>query len=357
MRALLLLFLSPAVSAQPISQAVQAGEVSLTVRVMPQNPVVGDLLHLEVEVAAPKTMRIELPDNPGFIDCAEVLDHDSSSPTTTAGRTIYYESFLLDPTGPGTCHVPALSVRDDAGVLASQTLVFPIASLIPPGETAPDIRDGQNPLVPPEQHINWTFIALATLLLAAGLAWFTFAGGVERKKRLELESAEVRARRESGKELTLSPSPVPREFYSGAQPHSVPVPGRAPGPSFHALYIHGDAGGRAANRAHHVIGERTARSASGRLRLREIFRALYARRQSSGGGGMLPADHRYPREKQTTARLGSWPVHKTMAWMLLALAVASTTGMAIARPKWRAIRRSCFRASARRGPSAWCRQR
>jgi hypothetical protein len=213
MRALMLLFVAVAASAQPISQTVQAGEVSLTVRVTPQNPVVGDELHLELEVAAPKGMRIELPDNPGFVDCAEVLDHDSSSPAAAPDRTIYHENFLLDPTGPGTCHIPALGVRYDAGVLASQPIVFPIASLIPPEERKPDIHDGQTPLVLPEQHVNWTFIALATLVLAAVLVWFTFSGRRPKERRLEVESAEVRARRRLAR-LALSPSPVPREFYS-----------------------------------------------------------------------------------------------------------------------------------------------
>jgi hypothetical protein len=146
-----------------------------------------------------------MPDNPGVIDCAEVLDRES---------TPHGESFLLDPIGPGTCHIPPLAVRVGSSTIASEELVFPIASMIPPGDTSPDIRDGQTPLALPEPSVNWMVIAVGALVMLAAIAWFTFSGRQPAaEKAVALEPPEVRARRRLAR-LARQALPVPREFYT-----------------------------------------------------------------------------------------------------------------------------------------------
>jgi hypothetical protein len=176
----------------------------VTVRVTPKNPVVGDEVRLELEILAPRGVRVEMPDNPGVIDCAEVLDREP---------TEHGVSFLLDPIAPGSCHIPALAVRYGNAVIASQPIVFQIGSLVPPGDPSPDIRDGQTPLPLPEPGVNWMVIAVGALVVVAVVAWFTFGGRQPATKTVALEPAEVRARRRLAR-LAGQPAPVPREFYS-----------------------------------------------------------------------------------------------------------------------------------------------
>jgi hypothetical protein len=209
LRTLLLLFLA----FRAVAQTHPAGEVTFFVRVSPPNPVAGDEVRLELEVTAPKQVSIELPDNPGVIDCAEVTERDPPSSIADKGRVIHREAFVLDPAGPGMCHIPALAVRYGSATLASHEIVFQIASLIPPGETAPDIRDGQTPLSRPEVHIQWWFIAPAAAMLLAVLAWFTFSGRKPAARPAAQEPAEAVARRRLAR-LAQSAPPVPREFYS-----------------------------------------------------------------------------------------------------------------------------------------------
>ncbi|SPE36275.1 exported hypothetical protein [Candidatus Sulfopaludibacter sp. SbA3] len=207
-----LLSLAP-LTAQEVAKTYQAGDVTFTVRVTPKNPVVADEVRLELEVTAPKDVHIELPDNPGVIDCAAVLDRDSPSPTIKSGRMTHRESFLLDPAGPGACHIPRLGIRYGAALMASQEIVFPIGSLIPPGETSPDIRDGQAPLPLPEQNVNWTVVTVGMLVVLAAIAWFTYGGRQLAPKAVPPEPAEVLARRRLMR-LAKQRAMVPREFYS-----------------------------------------------------------------------------------------------------------------------------------------------
>ena len=204
-RALLILLCMLPVRAQQVSQTYQAGGVTFTPRVLPKNPVAGDEVRVELKVTAPGNVAIELPDNLGMIDCAGVLDRESPSS--------HAETFVLDPIGPGTCHIPALTVRYGDSTIESQAIVFPIASMIPPGETSPDIRDGQTPLTVPEEEVNWPAIVAAALVVMAAIAWFTFSGRKPVERRAAPEPAEARARRRLD-QLGQPPVPVPREFYS-----------------------------------------------------------------------------------------------------------------------------------------------
>ena len=179
---------------------------TLSVRVNPHNPVVADEVRLEFELSDPKGVRAEMPDMPGAIDCGHVVDR--VMPHVNA------VTFVVEPSGPGTCHVPPLTVRYGSTVVSSSPLEFVVASLIAPGETSPEIHDSQEPLTVPEPEFQWWPIISGAVVIVAVVLWFTFGG---RKKSVaepaaRKEPAEVLARRRLAHLAAMRP--LPREFYS-----------------------------------------------------------------------------------------------------------------------------------------------
>jgi hypothetical protein len=213
-RALLLFVLClPSVNAQDVLKTWQSGDVTLTLRVTPKSPVVADEVRLELKLIAPKDVHVEMPDAPGVIDCANVLDRESPSPEVKGGRMIHREVFLLDPIAAGTCHIPPIGVRYSGAAIASEEVSFPITSMISPDDKSPDIRDGQTPLPLAEPRFNWMVVALGTLVVLAVIAWFTFSGKPAVPAAMALEPPEIRALHRLA-ELEGQTHTVPREFYS-----------------------------------------------------------------------------------------------------------------------------------------------
>ncbi len=190
-----------------LAQTYRSGDATLTVRVTPANPVVADEVRLELRVAAPPGTRVELPDTAGNIDCAGVVDRESPDASSA--------TFVLDPTGPGTCHVPPLTVRFGNSSITTQEMVFSVVSLIPPDETTPDIRDGLDPLLPPGQdrEFAWWPAAVAGALIALAVATWSL---VSRRRTPAIpevpQTAEERTRKRLAR-LAAEPPAAARDFY------------------------------------------------------------------------------------------------------------------------------------------------
>jgi len=187
-------------------------EVKVTVT--PSNPVVGDEIRVEVQLTAAMGVRVDMPQDPGPVDCAQVLDREFPSPVTKGVRTTYRTVFVLDPMDAGTCHLRPMAAEVGDAIISSHPVEFNIASMIPPGETAPDIRDGQEPLEVTEPALNWTVAVIGLVILLVVIGWFTFSGRKPEKEVVRYETPEARARRRLAQLAAQTPALPAREFYA-----------------------------------------------------------------------------------------------------------------------------------------------
>lgn len=175
----------------------------LAVRVTPANPLVADLVQLEVETTAPRGISVELPDSVQ-LDCAAVTESADMPPRPAAGgRILYRRTFTLDLNGPGPCRVPPMTALYGENPIASPELVFHVRSALA-GEASPDIHDDLA-IVPYRKAGGgpWPAIGGAALAIVGG----TLVLLVSRHKwrTVRRERAEAYARRALS-ELTVNRS-------------------------------------------------------------------------------------------------------------------------------------------------------
>jgi len=159
-----------------LTRQVSAGDVSLSVSTSAGQIRTCDLLTLTVVVLYPDGVEIVLPREQTIATDFSVVDIREERPQLVRdNRVRVRQDWLLEPALPGVYSIKPLRVTakgPDGGesVLSSAPLTIDVLSVLPPGDTVPDLRDiapcarigtGRAPL--------WTGLALVVILVCSVL--------------------------------------------------------------------------------------------------------------------------------------------------------------------------------------------
>ncbi|MEM8678552.1 MAG: hypothetical protein AAGF97_04260 [Planctomycetota bacterium] len=165
------------------------GPVTATVSVSPEQPVIGDLVTLTVEVTAEAGVEVLMPEFGEALDRFAIIDFVPKQEVAPDGKSRWQQTYRLQPAISGPQAVPPLLIEfvdrrpgertapegQDAYELLTPRLDFEVESVIP--ETAGnELKPPLGELsLPTEQTGGWWIlggVAMGLAVAAGGLLWF-----------------------------------------------------------------------------------------------------------------------------------------------------------------------------------------
>ncbi len=188
----------------------ESGPVRARVRLEPENPRIGDPLHLDLEVIAEEGVELLMPEFGEALDRFAVVDFAPSEQIDAEGRTVSRQRYTLQASRSGSLSIPPLLIEfidrrpgrdptpegEDAYELLTERLSFEVASVLA-SDSSLDLMPARGELGPlrgPAGPI-WPWLLAGAALLAAA-APFVARGIVARRARSRQRSAYEVARAE-----------------------------------------------------------------------------------------------------------------------------------------------------------------
>ncbi len=191
-----LLLLLAAVLSSVIERVEQRGPVTATVRLEPEQPLIGDVVTFTIEVVAEPDVEILMPEFGEALDRYTILDFVPRDEITDDGKTQSVQTYRLQPATSGSQSIPPILIEfvdrragqrpapegEDAFELLTPRIDFEVQSVLPKSATvemAPPLGElpprGPSPL---KQAAWWLVI-----LLLLGLVTTPFLLAAWRKRR------------------------------------------------------------------------------------------------------------------------------------------------------------------------------
>lgn len=149
---------------------------------------VADRLRVVLEVTAPESQEVELPERSEKLGEFAVAEFRTPQPRLLDdGRVLHGRFYVLEPFLAGEYKIPTLVVRHAqkqspaAGPqkISTEEVPIEVTSLLPQNEQQPQIKEIAEPVEMPAPWWPWAVAGVALAALLAGLIWW------RRRKRLE----------------------------------------------------------------------------------------------------------------------------------------------------------------------------
>ncbi|MEM9174098.1 MAG: hypothetical protein AAGC67_02600 [Myxococcota bacterium] len=183
-----------------VTQAFERGPVRGTLRVTPAEPVIGDVLTLDLEVVAEPAVELLMPEFGEALGRFEIVDFAPSERVDDAGRTVARQTYRLQPARSGPQAIPPLRVEfvdrrpgrapapegEDAYEVLTERLrieVAPVLAADAPLELRPahgDLGPRRGPLGP---GWLWALTLVVALAVAIPFAWRAFVAARARRRQ------------------------------------------------------------------------------------------------------------------------------------------------------------------------------
>jgi hypothetical protein len=96
---------------EPLESSAGTGPVSATLRLTPREPVIGDPLHLELEVRAEPGVELLMPEFGEALDRFAIVEFVPEDGLADDGATIARQLYTLQPSRSGPQSIPPLLVE------------------------------------------------------------------------------------------------------------------------------------------------------------------------------------------------------------------------------------------------------
>jgi hypothetical protein len=198
---------------EPLTSNVKAGPVSATLRLTPREPMVGDLLQLELEVVAEPEVELLMPEFGDALDRFAIVEFAPSEALDDAGRTVARQRYTLQARRSGAQSIPPLRLEfvdhragqppapegEDAYELLTERLGFQVEGVL--AEDAPlELRPHLTQLGPlevsPAPRWPWILagvIAVGAVAPFAAKTLLAWRAGRRRRSAYDVARAELDA--------------------------------------------------------------------------------------------------------------------------------------------------------------------
>ncbi len=180
--ALALVGSSEALAAEAIEQTAERGPVIVILRIEPAEPIIGDIVTLELEVRAEPDVELLMPEFGEALGRFEIIDFAPHEEIDDTGTTIARQTYRLQPARSGRQTIPPLRVEfvdrreghklapegEDAYELMTDRVVLEVGSVLP-AEARLELREAHGRLGPRRDALGpwWAWALGAVALLAA----------------------------------------------------------------------------------------------------------------------------------------------------------------------------------------------
>ena len=189
------------------------GPVEVTVRLSPAEPVIGDILVLELEVRAEEGVELLMPEFGDALERFLIVDFAPREEIDIEGRTRALQRYRLQAPMSGKQSIPPLLVEfvdrrpgqkaapedADAYEIETERIQFEVASVLPE-DTLAELRPLLGRLVLPGAGSVWTWVAIAALAAAIAIAlpfalrtWLAWRARAREHSAYDIASAALSA--------------------------------------------------------------------------------------------------------------------------------------------------------------------
>lgn len=176
------------------------GPVHVRLVVTPAEPVIGDVIELELVVEAEPGVEILMPEFGEMLGRFEIVDFAPSEEQSNSGRSIARQKYRLQPAHSGAQTIPPLRVEfvdrregkqpapagEDAYEILTERMTLEIAPILTDGAPL-ELRPGHPDLGPRETLSGkfWVWLAALSIVIAAlgPFAWRFFVAARDRQRR------------------------------------------------------------------------------------------------------------------------------------------------------------------------------
>ena len=201
------------------------GPVTASITIQPDQPLIGDLVTLTLEVTAAAGVEVLMPEFGEALDRFAIIDYVPKQHVGPEGGSIWRQVYRLQPAISGTQSIPPLLIefvdrrpgerqapeRQDAYELITPRLDFEVESVIPAA--------AGNELKPPRGELNlptdantrwglWVGLALGAVVVAGSAAWLL------RRESVPVAISAYEEAKHRLQQLRTQPLPQPDEVDS-----------------------------------------------------------------------------------------------------------------------------------------------
>lgn len=200
------LLLSAAPASATLEKTSESGPVRATVRLEPDEPRIGDPLHLELEVVAEEGVELLMPAFGEALDRFAVVDFAPSEQVDDQGRTVARQRYTLQASRSGAASIPPLLIEfvdrrpgrppapegEDAYELLTERLPFEVQSVL--------ASDASLELTPPRGELGpletpggpvWPWLLAGGAVLAAAAPFAARLWAARRSRSRQRSAYEV----------------------------------------------------------------------------------------------------------------------------------------------------------------------
>jgi hypothetical protein len=173
-----------------IVKSYEQGPLRIELKIERAKISVADRLGMVLEVTAPESLDVELPECGNELGEFGVADFRTAQPRLVdQGRVLLGRSYVLEPFLAGEYKIPPLTVRyterqpdaEPREILTGEVTIE-VASVLPAGEQQPEIKEIAAPVEMPAPWWPWLAGGIGVAALLTALLWW------RRRKRLEREA-------------------------------------------------------------------------------------------------------------------------------------------------------------------------
>ena len=183
-----------------VEQAFERGPVRGVLRLSPAEPVIGDVLTLDLEVVSEPAVELLMPEFGEALGRFEIVDFAPSERIDDEGRTVARQTYRLQPARSGVQSVPPLRIEfvdrrpgrdpapegEDAYELLTERLRVEVAPVL--AEDAPlELRPAHGDLGPRRGPLGpvwlWALALGVALAIAGPFGWRAFAAARARRRQ------------------------------------------------------------------------------------------------------------------------------------------------------------------------------
>lgn len=201
---------------EAMEQILEKGGVSSALRIWPKEPILGDILHLELRVTAKENWEVQMPPFGEALGRFQIIDFEPSESVDSQNQKVFVQKYRLQAHHSGKQQLPSLRILLNEKEGKPQELLTDELSLVVAGILP---EDAPLELQPPRDKLEYFWSIPVEAIIGGGVflglslgifAWFLGRG---RKRELQISAFEKAIQKLYDLEESQYPEEELDQFY------------------------------------------------------------------------------------------------------------------------------------------------